>query len=114
MTRLKMIDFRLLVCLVALLASSSSGGAARHSKRQPVHSNHASQAAAGPIHFEDIAKQAGLNFQLTCGSPEKHYILEAMCGGVAFFDYDNDGWADVLLVGGSTLEAIKSLMSTDC
>src|SRR5438045_3887306 len=98
-----------LASIFILLAFLSSGGsparrATRHTARKPA--NSAKQTPAGPIHFQDIAKQAGLNFQLTCGSPEKRYILEAMCGGVAFFDYDNDGWADILLVGGSTLDAM--------
>jgi len=45
--------------------------------------------------------------RLTCGSPEKRYIMEALCGGVAFLDFDNDGWLDILLVNGSTLEEMK-------
>ena len=107
----------LLACVLSLLAAvSASGGTALRAPRRAAtrHRNSAPQISSGPIHFEDIAKQAGLNSTLTCGSPEKRYILEAMCGGVAFFDYDNDGWADVLLVGGSTLEAIKSPAGTDC
>ncbi|MBW4040103.1 MAG: VCBS repeat-containing protein, partial [Acidobacteria bacterium] len=28
------------------------------------------------------------------------YIIEVMGGGCAFFDYDNDGWMDLLIVGG--------------
>lgn len=55
--------------------------------------------------FENIAKQAGLDFKLTSGSATKAYILESMGGGLAFTDYDRDGWLDVFLVNGSTLEA---------
>jgi len=58
------------------------------------------------VSFEDVTKAAGIDFHLTCGGPEKHYILESMCGGVAFFDYDNDGWVDIFLVNGSTLEQV--------
>jgi len=83
---------------------AKSAGPARVAKASP----------AAPVRFEDIAKQAGLTSVLTCGSPEKRYIMEALCGGVAFFDYDNDGWADILLVGGSTLEAHKSPATADC
>jgi len=31
-----------------------------------------------------------------------------MCGGIAAFDYDNDGWMDILLVNGSTLADLQS------
>jgi enediyne biosynthesis protein E4 len=34
------------------------------------------------------------------------YIVEEMGGGCAFFDYDNDGWMDIFIVGGRTLEGI--------
>jgi hypothetical protein len=63
---------------------------------------------ASPIRFADITRAAGLDFQLTCGTPDKRYIMDSLCGGVAFFDYDNDGWMDLLLVNGSTLADLKA------
>jgi hypothetical protein len=59
------------------------------------------------VQFVDVTRAAGIDFHLTCGGPEKRYILESMCGGVAFLDYDNDGWLDILLVNGSTLEDLR-------
>ena len=56
----------------------------------------------------DITHAAGIDFHLTCGGPQKLYIIESMCGGVAVFDYDNDGWMDIFLVNGSTLEDLKA------
>ena len=36
------------------------------------------------------------------GSPDnKQFLLEEMGCGVAFFDYDNDGWLDIFLVNGT-------------
>jgi len=61
-----------------------------------------------PILFTDITRQAGLDFRLTCGGPEKLYIMDSMCGGVAVFDFDNDGWMDIFLVNGSTVEDVKA------
>lgn len=53
----------------------------------------------------DIATQAGLIKPMVYGTPgEVTYILESMGGGCAFFDYDNDGWMDLFLLGGRTLE----------
>ena len=86
--------------------------AAQYSPTQPK-TNHSSHAPASnqkgksaPSHlvsFADVGKTAGIDFHLTCGGPEKRYIIESMCGGIAVFDYDNDGWMDIFLVDGSTL-----------
>jgi hypothetical protein len=62
---------------------------------------------ANPL-FVDVTRAAGINFQLTCGSKEKLYIVETQCGGAAAFDYDNDGWMDILLVDGSTIEDYRA------
>jgi hypothetical protein len=58
--------------------------------------------------FVDVTRAAGINFHLTCGSKEKLYILETQCGGAAALDYDNDGWMDILLVDGSTIEDYRA------
>ncbi|MBI1787350.1 MAG: CRTAC1 family protein [Acidobacteria bacterium] len=51
--------------------------------------------------FTDIAHQAGLRSPSLYGSDAKvDYLLESSSGGVAFIDFDNDGWPDVFLVGG--------------
>jgi enediyne biosynthesis protein E4 len=65
--------------------------------------NSRSTIPANPPPFADVTHAAGIDFHLTCGSKEKLYILETMCGGAAALDYDNDGWMDILLVDGSTL-----------
>jgi hypothetical protein len=64
--------------------------------------------AESAVSFTDITHAAGIDFHLTCGSAEKRYIMDSMCGGVAVFDYDNDGWMDILLVNGSTLEDLRA------
>jgi hypothetical protein len=55
--------------------------------------------------FEKITERSGIDFVLKSGNPAKEYILESMSGGVGFIDYDNDGWLDIYLVNGSTLQA---------
>jgi enediyne biosynthesis protein E4 len=61
----------------------------------------------GPIVFQDVSGKAGLNvWHHKMGTPQKNYILETTGSGVALLDYDNDGWLDIYLVNGSTLEAL--------
>ena len=61
---------------------------------------------SGPVVFQDIAKQAGLtSWTHHMGSASKSLILETVGSGVALLDYDNDGWLDIYLVNGSTVEA---------
>jgi hypothetical protein len=57
--------------------------------------------------FTDVAQSAGLTATMYYGNPEAvTYIVEEMGGGCAFFDYDNDGWMDIFILGGRTLEGI--------
>src|SRR5215471_6909301 len=58
--------------------------------------------------FVDVTRAAGIDFRLNCGSREKLYIVETQCGGAAAFDYDNDGWMDILLIDGSSVEDYRA------
>jgi enediyne biosynthesis protein E4 len=55
--------------------------------------------------FEDVADKAGLTMMNVFGGVDtKKYIIETTGTGVAIFDYDNDGWPDIFIVNGTTLE----------
>jgi enediyne biosynthesis protein E4 len=61
----------------------------------------------GPIVFEDISKKAGLtHWTHKMGTSAKSYIIETKGSGVGLIDYDNDGWLDIYLVNGSTVDAL--------
>jgi hypothetical protein len=51
--------------------------------------------AQGQIQFEEIAQKAGLRFELHNGATGRLHQIELMPGGVAAFDFDNDGWRDL-------------------
>ena len=69
------------------------------------------QAAAAPkaslppfSRFVDVGKMAGLTEPTIYGEPDGFtYIIESMACGVAFIDYDNDGWLDIFIPGGRRL-----------
>jgi enediyne biosynthesis protein E4 len=55
--------------------------------------------------FVDVAKEAGLTVpNVWGGEKSKKYIIEAKGSGLAFFDYDQDGWLDIYLTNGLRLE----------
>jgi hypothetical protein len=61
----------------------------------------------GPVVFIDATEKAGLSkWRNVTGSREKRVIIEAKGSGVCLLDYDNDGWLDIYLVNGSTLDAL--------
>lgn len=66
---------------------------------------------SGPVIYKDVAAAAGLTrWHHTMGTPQKKYIIETTGSGVGLIDYDNDGWLDIYIVNGSTLDALTGKM----
>ena len=62
-----------------------------------------STSVAQPVTFSDVTFQAGIHFQHESGlSPDK-LIVETVGSGVAWLDYDNDGWQDLYFVSGAVV-----------
>ncbi len=58
-----------------------------------------------PVTFTNVAASAGLTAPAIYGEQDvKKYIVEANGGGIAFYDYDHDGWLDIFLVNGTKHE----------
>src|SRR5678815_1470266 len=61
-----------------------------------------------PVIFEDVTDKTALaSFRHRSGGAAKDFILETPSGGVAIFDYDNDGRPDIYLLNGSTIAAMQ-------
>ena len=60
----------------------------------------AGKRPAAPITFQDVTRSAGIHFVHNNGSFGEMWLPEAMGSGVAFLDYNNDGWQDILLING--------------
>ena len=60
----------------------------------------AAAPAASAITFRDVTQQSGIRFTHNNGAFGKKFLPETLGPGVAFIDYDNDGWPDIFLVNG--------------
>lgn len=63
----------------------------------------AAQEPQPPIQLTDVTAQTGIDFIHSDGSSGKRYIVETVASGLATFDYNQDGWIDILFLNGSKL-----------
>jgi hypothetical protein len=91
----------LLLAVLSLLASWLGAQATQPTKPATP------KVKPGEVHFEDIAQQAGLSaLNVYGGDTHKEFIIETTGNGAVIFDYDNDGWPDIFLPNGSTVEGV--------
>jgi hypothetical protein len=96
-----MITRREILAMLAAGTCRGQGVSSRGVKPQPRGKPSGRPFAA---RFTDIAQQAGLREPVIYGDVDrKTYIVEVVGCGVAFFDYDNDGWMDLLVLNGTRL-----------
>ena len=55
------------------------------------------------IQFHDVTSETGISFRHDDGSTGKYFLHETMSGGLALFDYDQDGHIDIYFLNGSRL-----------
>jgi hypothetical protein len=60
--------------------------------------------AQSPVTFSDITSQSGISFRRAPAFTSSKYLLEAVGGGVAMFDYDNDGRMDLFFTNAAALK----------
>ena len=89
--------------------TSASAFQATLSSNRP-HAQSVASTEPSQIKFEDVTDAAGVRFQLENSVSPQRYSIETMMGGVAVFDYNNDGLLDIFFTNGA---AIPSLEKTD-
>ncbi len=60
-----------------------------------------------PVEFHDVTGKAGIHTITVAGGTQKKYVLEVNGSGACWFDYNKDGYVDLYLVNGSTVEALQ-------
>ena len=93
------------------------GSFSRTKPKEPASGGHASAMGPAPasVPVPDSGAPVSVTFdvgaqlpwKLYCGGPTKDHILESSCGGVALFDYDDDGLLDIYLVTGAELTTTR-------
>ena len=59
-------------------------------------------STGSPVTFANVTQSAGLSFTNINGASRDKYLVETMGSGALFFDFDDDGWVDLLLVDGGS------------
>jgi enediyne biosynthesis protein E4 len=114
--------------LLALAAPQQEQQAPAHQKIGPIERSYDAKPAPPPpgpkspiegtplgVSFVDVVKGSGLEVETIYGGVgHNKYLLETTGCGLAFYDYDNDGWLDVFLVNGWRLEGFPKGHEPHC
>ena len=103
---MKVLSALVLFCFVALICSCKSAANVTPQAQAPAEiavpaspsPSPTPPRPSGPIEFTDVTAEAGIHFKHNSGAFGKKYLPETIGSGVAFLDYDNDGWQDILFV----------------
>src|SRR6184192_2547952 len=63
--------------------------------------------ALSPIRFREVAQRSGLDFVLQNNPTPRKHMIETMPGGVAAFDYNNDGRVDIFFTNGASIPSLE-------
>ena len=72
----------------------------------PASARLAGDERTGPIQFQDRQRSSGIDFILDNGTTPDKPVIDAVLGGVALLDFDNDGRLDVFFTNGARIPGL--------
>jgi len=88
-------------------AAAPEGAAGAASERAAGRATPSQRGSVTPV-FTDVARAAGVDFTFDRDAyPGRWLVVEIMGGGVAWIDFDRDGWLDLFLTNGGRIEYSK-------
>jgi len=91
---LRVVVFGVLVGLGVLVV----GYLTRKKPEEQLSPHSVKQVPLSLIFFEEVTKEAGIRFDHYDPASPSHFIHETIGSGVAWIDYDNDGWLDLFFI----------------
>ena len=88
----------------ALSAQSPSRGPKPHLPDTRVSKN---AVTSSPIQFENTIRKSKIDFVLKNSISPQRYTFETMVGGIALFDYNNDGFLDIFFTNGAAIPSLE-------
>jgi hypothetical protein len=70
-------------------------------------SQQSTEKQSSPAWFTDIAERSHFSYRTNNDYTVRKYFPQPICGGVAIFDYDNDGRMDIFFTNGAKLPELK-------
>ncbi|MGH8247995.1 MAG: FG-GAP repeat domain-containing protein, partial [Gammaproteobacteria bacterium] len=99
------IRFFLLVVVAAAVSGNGQQPTGRtYSSSAPVRRLPPAAQYPSPVTFADVTRESSITFKHEASPTSQKYLLETMGGGVALFDFDNDGRMDLYFTNGARLE----------
>lgn len=101
--------------LASIILSVIPYTTAQHMRPAPNHKNQTNAPEAPSsgsksiprISFEDDSDSSGITFQLKNSVSPQRYSIETMLGGIAVFDYNNDGFLDIFFTNGASIPSLQ-------
>lgn len=92
---------------LAVLSAGTLASRASSALRTSLPENTTSESAGSPIVFENTIRESKINFVLRNNVSPQRYSIETMTGGVAVFDYNNDGLLDIFFTNGAEIPSLQ-------